>query len=233
MFHKLYHQIQQFFRARKKIAFYKRFISKGDLCFDIGANIGEKSKLFLKCGAKVVAFEPQKSCLLKLQEITSSNLFIEPCAITNDYETRTFHISNISDISTFSNKFMRLYASEICQWNRFEDIQCYPITHYFKKYGIPHYCKIDVEGLELEIITSIKQKIPFIEFESTSEFLEESIKCVAHLAAMNYHFNIIKDSSFSFTSQQWLKKEAIIAKMKDFATINTHANIFCKSMCDD
>lgn len=232
MFYSLYHQAKEFFRTRKKTAFYKHFIARGDVCFDIGANIGEKSRLFLKCGAKVVAFEPQNSCLLKLQEIKSSNLFIEPFAITNGYETRKFHISNISDISTFSNKFMSLYSSEICRWNRFEDVQCYPITHYFKKYGIPHYCKIDVEGLELEIIKSIHKKIPFIEFENTSEFLEESIACIEHLATMNYQFKIIKDSSFTFTSQTWLKKEAVIIKMREFATTHTHSNIFCKLMSE-
>jgi hypothetical protein len=32
------------------------FIKKGDLVFDVGANRGTKSKLFLERGARVVAF---------------------------------------------------------------------------------------------------------------------------------------------------------------------------------
>ena len=43
----------------EKIKFYEQFIKKNDLIFDVGANVGSKSKLFLNLGGKVVGFEPQ------------------------------------------------------------------------------------------------------------------------------------------------------------------------------
>ena len=46
-------------REQSQLAFYSQFIKKGDLVFDVGANVGSRSKLFLNLGAKVVAFEPQ------------------------------------------------------------------------------------------------------------------------------------------------------------------------------
>src|ERR1035441_6417605 len=47
---------------RDTIAMYSPFISPGDLCFDVGSNIGQKTEAFLRLGARVVAFEPQPSC---------------------------------------------------------------------------------------------------------------------------------------------------------------------------
>ncbi len=52
----------------KRKYFYSKLIKKNDLCFDIGANIGTKSKLFLSLGAKVIAFEPQQLCSQSLEK---------------------------------------------------------------------------------------------------------------------------------------------------------------------
>ena len=43
--------------------FYQNFINKNDLVFDIGANKGNKSNVFLKIGARVIALEPDKKTL--------------------------------------------------------------------------------------------------------------------------------------------------------------------------
>src|SRR5262245_14614026 len=48
-------------------ALYRPFIHPGDLCFDIGANYGFKTEVFLSLGARVVAFEPQPDCCQELK----------------------------------------------------------------------------------------------------------------------------------------------------------------------
>src|SRR5262245_14387061 len=42
--------------------FYAGLMQPGELCFDVGANIGNRVKVFLRCGARVVAVEPQRRC---------------------------------------------------------------------------------------------------------------------------------------------------------------------------
>src|SRR3954471_20046 len=46
-----------------RIAFYRQFIKPGNLVFDVGANVGNRVEVFLKCGAKVIAVEPQPNCV--------------------------------------------------------------------------------------------------------------------------------------------------------------------------
>src|SRR5207302_1933850 len=43
--------------------FYSQFIKTGDLCFDIGANVGDRTEVFSKLGANTIAVEPQDSCI--------------------------------------------------------------------------------------------------------------------------------------------------------------------------
>src|SRR5713226_3688386 len=45
-------------RQRARV-FYRRFVRAGDLCFDIGAHLGDRAAHFLSLGARVVAVEPQ------------------------------------------------------------------------------------------------------------------------------------------------------------------------------
>ncbi len=40
--------LRKHFKKQKLLSFYKKYIGKGDLCFDIGANIGERTEAFLK-----------------------------------------------------------------------------------------------------------------------------------------------------------------------------------------
>ena len=53
--------------------FYSQFIKRGDVCFDIGANMGSRVDIFLALGSRVVAVEPQSSCIKFLQRKYNSN----------------------------------------------------------------------------------------------------------------------------------------------------------------
>ena len=55
-------------RDREMLRFYSRFIHKGDLCFDVGAHMGNRTEIFLKLGANVIAVEPQEDCINQLRE---------------------------------------------------------------------------------------------------------------------------------------------------------------------
>ena len=59
--------ITQPLETRRRTAFYKQFLGPGDLCFDVGAHVGERTALFLRTGASVVAIEPLAGCLEKLR----------------------------------------------------------------------------------------------------------------------------------------------------------------------
>ena len=69
---------------RALLTFYSDFIGNNDIVFDVGANIGDRSKLFLLLDCIVYAFEPQKSCindLKRLQFFPSFSVFCKQIGI--------------------------------------------------------------------------------------------------------------------------------------------------------
>ena len=50
------------------------FIREGDLAFDVGANIGEKTEIMLSLGAQVISFEPQPALAREVRERRSGKL---------------------------------------------------------------------------------------------------------------------------------------------------------------
>ena len=62
--HFRWHEIDHI-RAR----FYGELLQPNEVCFDIGANFGNRVKIFSKLGAKVIAVEPQSDCIHFLQSI--------------------------------------------------------------------------------------------------------------------------------------------------------------------
>src|SRR5215468_11244053 len=57
----------QIWKRRRARALYAEFIGPGDLCFDIGAHLGDRTAHFLALGARVVALEPQPAAMAVLQ----------------------------------------------------------------------------------------------------------------------------------------------------------------------
>ena len=50
---------RELLQERNDYRFYSSLLKRDDLVFDVGANIGQKTRVFLRLGTRVVAFEPQ------------------------------------------------------------------------------------------------------------------------------------------------------------------------------
>src|SRR5215510_5266355 len=50
-------------------ALYARFLKPGDLAFDVGSHVGDRTGSFRRLGARVVALEPQPLCARAIRAI--------------------------------------------------------------------------------------------------------------------------------------------------------------------
>jgi hypothetical protein len=66
------------FNKRKLKRFYRQFIQPDDLCFDIGAHLGNRSDAWISLGARVIAVEPQPACISFLKKKTGRESSILP-----------------------------------------------------------------------------------------------------------------------------------------------------------
>jgi FkbM family methyltransferase len=131
------------------------------LCFDVGANIGRISEVLLELGHKVIAFEPQPECVREIKARCSpykQRLHIEQTALSNSPGTAALFVRASSGQSSLRSTWEGEITSTI-------QVPVSTLDRAIQRFGLPQYCKIDVEGWELQVLMGLSQPIPLISFE--------------------------------------------------------------------
>ncbi len=199
--------------------FFKTLIKPGALVFDVGANNGQKSIVFNACGARIVCIEPQPNCCTNLRALfgNNSNVVIEQKGLAEKPGSLTLSICSDSNaISTFSkewqtnSRFSRGY-----KWDKTIEVEIITLDNLITKYGLPDYCKIDVENFEYEVIAGLSQPIPLISLEFAMETFHNTEKCLDHLKDLGYtEFNFIIGENTTFLFDEWVDTDKLIAHIK-------------------
>lgn len=198
----------------RSIKFYRQFIPPGALCFDVGANIGNRVGPLLKIGAAVVAVEPQEQCCQQLQNLYGSKIEIVNKGAGAKEEIKTFHVSDTSTISTFSEDWMTKSRFKDFTWKETHQIELTTLDKLIMTYGVPHFLKIDVEGYELEVLKGLNVPVKFISFEyAVPEQTDNLIKCIKRLTEINpaFEFNYSVGESMEWSLSNWINPEEMIA----------------------
>lgn len=188
--------------------FYRQFIKEGDLCFDIGANIGDRTETFLGLKAKVVSVEPVKEShsILLTKFAVDKNVTILPIALGSIPEERDIYISNYLEVCTLSELFIEKYKNQKeydIRWDEVRTTEVKTLDQLIKEYGIPTFCKIDVEGHEIEVLKGLSQPLPLISFEYNARLKNLALECINELTKFNsllYNFSPYESMKFSLNS---------------------------------
>ncbi|MFO7928855.1 MAG: FkbM family methyltransferase [Candidatus Humimicrobiaceae bacterium] len=207
---------------RKLLRFYSQFVSEGDLCFDIGANLGNRTKVFLELGATVVAVEPQDNCMRKLLKKYGSNksVFLVHKALGAMEGKGNLILSNSHTVSSMSkewidcvkNSDMFFTSTSAFQWNKNVTVPVTTLDKLIEKYGNPAICKIDVEGFEYQVIKGLSRSIKMISFEftPTPKLIDLTIESIKHLSTIgNVQFNYSFGESTVLALEEWVDTRKI------------------------
>ena len=182
--------------APRRLRFYSSFVKRGDLVFDVGANIGTRLATFVDLGARVVAFEPQTLCFAALRRRFESNKRVQVvhAGLGQSEGTGTIRLCENDSLSSMSEAWVRGVKSSrrfgTLQWGRSEEVSMTTLDRAIERYGMPAYCKIDVEGYELNVIRGLSKAIPCLSFEFNMELMSDAEEIVDRLTAIGaYEFN--------------------------------------------
>lgn len=210
--------------TQPEITFLKQFISPGDLVFDVGANIGKKTDLYLACNARVVCVDPQPSSIQVLKERFTDNkaVVIESVGLAQKVGTLTFFIcSRAHTISSFSHEWQQpgcRFSDQGYLWDIPLEVPVTTLDHLIAEYGRPAFCKIDVENFEYEVLQGLSQPIKYLSFEFAAEILHNTKKCVEYLAALGYtKFNFAIAEQPKLALEKWVSAQEIIPAIERLA----------------
>jgi FkbM family methyltransferase len=200
---------------KRYINFYSTFINTNDLCFDVGAHSGHRTNIFLKLGAKVVAVEPQKELFEYLKIKFGKKINIENIGLGSSERKMTMYLSETSSLSTFSTEWLSKAQDRFAdvKWDNKREIQISTLDNLIEKYGIPKFCKIDVEGFEFEVLKGLSKSISYISFEfMTPENSELIINCLQYLHKLdaNIEINYSIGDSLQMTLSNWINYDNAI-----------------------
>jgi FkbM family methyltransferase len=199
------------------INFYSQFIGKNDYCFDIGASFGNRTETFLALGAKVLSVEPQLNEFKFLNKKFGSKIILIDKAVGSKNGSAKMYLNNHSALSSLSKEWI----SKVSSTNRFEDakwkkelnVEVVTLDWLIENYGKPDFCKIDVEGYELEVIKGLSQPIKIISIEFTiPEFTDRAVECLDRLAGFG---KILCNYSSAETLQLGLKEWQTLENFKE------------------
>jgi len=203
--------------------FYKEFLSAGDLCFDIGANLGNRTRAFLQLGCRVIAVEPQIRCIKRLRNEFQKNerFSIEPIALGSTKGHAELSVSSNHVLSTLSDSFIDRTTTSgrfyLAHWTHREAVEISTLDLLISKHGLPSFIKIDVEGFESEVLQGLSQPIKTLCFEWTPEFPENSMTCVNRLSQLgDYEYNLCWGESMKFAKSIWRSPESMLDFISEF-----------------
>ncbi len=205
----------------KQLNFFSQFLKENDLCFDIGAWEGEYTEIFLKLGARVVAVEPQEDCVKKLYFLfgKNKNVKIVGKALGDRIGRDKIAICETqgqSQKATLSPRFRtETRHANMCEWNKIQDVLVTTLDSLIFQYGIPKFCKIDVEGYEEFVMQGLSQPIHFISFEFHKELLDMVEKCCNYLSMIgDVEFNCtVNPIQTKFLFSKWINAEKLYKEL--------------------
>jgi FkbM family methyltransferase len=198
-------------------------VHSGDVVFDVGAHIGEKTEEYLKLGARlVVAFEPQPACIPRLIKKFKNNnrIALEFVGLSSTDGTIPFYhfdSEHPAGIATFSKDLTEYgrFVEEKTVWSKVSLLPVTTLDTMITKHGLPHFCKIDVEGYEYEVLQGLSQPIPIISFEFMCEYFDKAELCLAYLMNLGYrYFNFGDNWNNYFDFDDWVSLDELRENLK-------------------
>ena len=222
-------------RERAMGAFYGRFVRPGDLCFDVGANVGNRTEVFLALGAKVVAVDPQPSCVRALRKRYDgdSRVIVVPRALGEREGKAEFLLSDASTISSLSRDWIeavrRSGRFRAYRWNRTVNVTVTTLDCLIEEHGVPAFVKIDVEGYELPVLRGLSRPVGALSFEFVPEFIDAAVAAARHLDRIGMtRFNYSSGESMSLALSEWVGAEEIAGLLESFADPGVWGDVYAR-----
>ena len=207
---------------RQALVFYSQFIKRGDLCFDIGAHVGNRTEILLGLGAKVVAVEPLDNCMdtLRIRYGNNPKVILINKGLADSVGTRKLLIGRVTQLSTMSAEWMSAVVKsdrfKSHEWNESKVVTVTTLDELIASWGLPVLCKIDVEGLELQVLKGLSQPVPYLSFEFTPEYMDAARLCIDHLSSLGSAvFNYSISESMRLSLPDWVPPERMYKCLDD------------------
>ena len=225
-------------RQRSLQRLYQPFLAKGDIAFDIGAHLGDRSAAFQALGAQVIALEPQPALAKWFRRLLKSpHISLLPMAVGPEpgYADIAISVGNPT-LSTLATEWRSLVGErnpgfQRVRWEQTLRVEMTTLDALIERFGEPRFIKIDVEGFEAEVLQGLSHPVAALSVEFVAGMLEVSHACLAQINRLgDYRFNAIAGEQRQFRFATWQTPDAMSAWLAEGAGNLASGDIYaCRS----
>ncbi len=222
-------------RRRSLRRFYESWIVPGDLVFDIGAHVGNRSKTLMSLGAEVVAIEPQPAFADLIETHLAPRLKgFERVAVGASAGEITLRISSrhptvTSTSSAFIDSVSQTEGFRRVKWDQEVTVPMTTLDALITKYGKPVFCKIDCEGAEADILRGLSTPIKHVAFEYIPAMPSVTIEAIKRLNELGaYRFNRVIGETHRFVGTDWISAEALLKDLSDLSSESISGDVYAR-----
>jgi FkbM family methyltransferase len=191
-------RLQQRYRSREIRRFLAPVVRRGELAFDVGANVGEWSRVMRSLGCRLVVVEPQADCVVSLRrsfagddEVAVVQAAVGDWIGSGELRPSTPGVTHASMSGDWQRTSMEKGYMPPEAWLAPIEVPVVTLDSLIERHGAPHYCKVDVEGFEPEVLRGLSQALPGVDFEFHQDLARAVEECVERLAELGeYRYRI-------------------------------------------
>ncbi|MEZ5292882.1 MAG: FkbM family methyltransferase [Vicinamibacterales bacterium] len=232
----IYHLIPR--RQRPLRRLYGSFLRPGDLAFDIGAHVGNRTRALAAIGCRVVAVEPQPAVAAALRAVVGRIAAVEivEAAVSRTPGRARLAVSERTPtVSTLSDDWRDRRRGEAgfagVDWNTSVDVETTTLDALVARYGLPAFVKLDIEGGEPAALDGLSRAVPMVSVEYLPEALDAVTACGERLLRLGtYRFNWTPAESHRLASDEWLALDALVGRLAGTAR---HGDVYARLETQD
>ncbi len=230
----MYHAIPG--RHRRMARFYGEFLGPGDVAFDIGAHVGSRVRAWRRLGARVVAVEPQPDCLRVLRLLFGRNrqVTIVPLAVGSAPGRARLAISSATPtVSSMSPGWIESVTEDQrfakVRWDASVDVEVTTLDALVAAHGEPAFCKVDVEGFEVEVLTGLSRPLRALSFEYLPPAHEDALAALDLVRRLgDYRYNYSPVETMHFASETWLAADDLVLLLERFRPLGRSGDVYAR-----